>query len=347
MRMTAGRLAGFLTTGTVDATVVLFYGTDDGVVRERADQLISAVLGGAEADPFASEEISSAALKADPVRLSDAAATLSFTVTRRVIRVRDAADALTPAIRLVLDPSKAGGLVVLEAGALGKASSLRKLLEEHPRAVAVACYEDDEATLRQLIVQQLRTYGLTAESAVVDHLALSLGADRGVTRSELDKLALYVSGRDRVTLADAMAIVGDAQQLSLAAIVAAACSGDGAALDRLLAAAFAEGFEPVTVLRAAAQHLQKLLHAQALVRSGRSAHQATAAVRPPVPFPLQEAFRQHLRRWPEARLAEAMARVTHAEIGCKQTGAPARLLCARTLLQLAQAAARSSQLVAG
>jgi DNA polymerase-3 subunit delta len=338
MKITPARIAGLLAASDVDATVVLFFGTDDGLVRERADHLVHNVAGSAAMDPFACEEIPATALKSDPVRLSDAAATLSFTASRRVIRLRDATDAITPAVRQVVDHATASALIVVEAGALGKASSLRKLAEEHARAMAVGCYEDDDNALHALIVQHLRACGLAAEGTAVDHLVVSLGADRGITRSELDKLALYAAGRDRVTLDDAMAIGGDAAQISLAAIPAAACSGDFATLDRTLAAAFAEGFEPVSVLRATAQHLQKLLQAQALIRAGRTAQQATASLRPPVPFPLQEAFRQHLRRWPKTRLRQALSRVTQAEIACKQTGQPARLLCGRTLLQLAQAA---------
>jgi DNA polymerase III subunit delta len=53
---------------------------------------------------------------------------------------------------------------------------------------------------------------------------------------------------------------------------------------------------------------------------------------------VKDAFQAQLRRWPLARLGQAIERLVEAEIAAKRTAAPAESLTARALIQLAQAA---------
>src|SRR5690606_38200317 len=105
-----------------------------------------------------------------------------------------------------------------------------------------------------------------------------------ITRGELEKLALYAAGRDEISLADAVAVVGDSAGLSLDDAIFAAAEGDHAAMDRVLARLFLEGVGAVTVLRAAARHLLRLQYLASQVERGVPAAQAIERLRPPVFF---------------------------------------------------------------
>ena len=56
-------------------------------------------------------------------------------------------------------------------------------------------------------------------------LVALLGGDRLASRSEIRKLALYAHGKDRVELADVMAVVADASALALDGVLDAAFAG--------------------------------------------------------------------------------------------------------------------------
>ncbi len=118
----------------------------------------------------------------------------------------------------------------------------------------------------------------------------------------------------------------------------AAATGDVVALDRALDLAFASGVQPVGILRAAGRHLQRLHLAAGLIAADRTAEQAMAALRPPVFYKLQTAFRAQLRAWTLPRLGKALRFVLDAELACKTTGAPAQAIAARTLWRIAQVA---------
>ena len=96
---------------------------------------------------------------------------------------------------------------------------------------------------------------------------------------------------------------------------------------------------PVTVLRAVGRHLQRLQLVLGRIAGGEAEEQAIGALRPRLFFKTAQAFRRQLKLWNPARLGEAIARLTQAEIDCKTTGLPDRALCGRALMEIAQRAA--------
>jgi DNA polymerase-3 subunit delta len=317
--------------------VVLLYGPDQGLVRERAERLIGTVLDDPQ-DPFRLSELSADAVRADPGRLLDEARALCLMGGRRVVRLRQTGDQATAACRALLGLEPLEALVVIDAGELGPGSSLRRLIEGARNAAAIACYRDEGRDLGALIDRLLAEDGLQLESDARAYLVEHLGADRGVSRNELAKLALYCAASPegpapgRVTLEAAALVVGDSAALELDDLVHAAALGEAAQLERCLERLLGEGQAPVALLRALARHLVRLHQLALQVAGGTSPEEVVERARPPLHFRRKASVRQALQRWPAARLAAALSRLLEAEIGCKTTGWPAEALCRRALL---------------
>jgi DNA polymerase-3 subunit delta len=337
MKLTGARLTSFLRSPDPKVLAVLIYGPDHGLIRERAQTLAAAVTGD-PTDPFRNVDLEPSVLRSEPSRLLDEAAALSFSGGRRAVRVRDATDGLTKTLEDFLEDTTAEALVIVEARELTTRSSLRRLFENSGNGVAMACYADTENTLGELVDETLRGDGLTLSPEASGFLASNLGADRGITRSELEKLAVYMGGPGTVTLDDAAAAVGDCSGMSVDSVIYATFGGNPRALDRMLQKALAESVQPVAILRATARHLQRLHLASSLVAAGRTPDQAMQALKPPVFMMFKTRFRKQLRLWSGDRLAAAFDIVTQAELDCKTTGLPAEAICGRALFRLAQAA---------
>jgi DNA polymerase III subunit delta len=256
--------------------------------------------------------------------------------------VCDAKDTIVTAVRMHLssaaDSAAAGGLVVIEAGELASRSPLRQLIETSPVAVALACYADDGKTLAEIVHAELAAARITADPVAMDLLLALLGSDRAVSRSELQKLALYKGEPGRITVEDVLAIVGDAGATSLEAVAYAACDVDPKRLDRAIVTASAEGAQAVSLLRATARLVQRVVQARESLADGLSVKQAMEALKPPVIFRMQAVFASAVRRWDRSRLAQALVLLADAELACKRTGAPQMLLCQRALLDIAEIA---------
>ncbi len=331
MKLSGRQAERFIQQPDPNVRAVLLYGPDAGLRRERSAALLAHVVDDPN-DPFSVTELSGSQLAEDPARLADEAAALVFGGGSRFVRVRDVSDKATAVLKDFLAGSPGEAFVVVEGDDLPARSSLRKLFEGDKSAVALACYHDDERSLPEVIRGYFSKAGLGISREAVDFLAGQLGGDRGLTRSELEKLALYKAGGGEVSLEDAVACVGDSALLSLDDVALATGSGDLAALERALARSFAEGNAPVTLLRAAARHFQRL-HVVAGAPGG--AEVAMKQLRPPVFWKLAPAFKAQAAAWRPAQLARALERLLEAEAACKRSGAPAETLAARALLEIA------------
>ncbi|MGQ0664800.1 MAG: DNA polymerase III subunit delta [Pseudomonadota bacterium] len=337
MKIAAAAIAAFLERPAPAARAVLIYGPDLGLVRERGEALVATVVAD-PADPFRVAELAGAALAKDPARLADEAAALSFTGGRRAVRVRPAGNEVADIFARFLKDPAGDALIVVEAGELDGRSALRRLFEGAANAAAIACYRDEGRELAGVIRDTLAGEGVSATPEALAWLASRLGGDRLVTRSELDKLAIYVGPGAVASLEDAQACVGDSADIDLDDLAHAVAGGDVPRLEQALARVTGEGMTAPTIVRAVARHFTRLHLAAGLIAAGNSEKSAMMSLRPPVFWKEETAFRAHLKRLTLPAVGRALTALLEAEIACKTGGAPAGLVAARCLLSLARQA---------
>jgi len=339
VKLAPARLAAFLAAPDRAARAALVYGGDAGLVRERADRLAHAIVPDPK-DAFRVADLAATALSADPARLWDEAAAQNLVGGRRLLRVRDAGDGVGALFERFLGDLPSGdSFVVVEAGELAARSSLRRAFESAAAGVAIACYADGRRELEALAREVLGGHKVTASGEAVAYLATHLGGDRLLSRGELEKLALYAGDGGTVGLEEARASIGDSAALDLDDIVLAAAEGDAGQVERALERAFQEGEMPVTVIRAAMRHFQRLSLLAARLAQGMSEDDALRSLRPPLFFRMQDRVRRQLRLWPRDRATQALTVLLEAEINAKRTGLPADAICRDALLRLARMAA--------
>lgn len=342
MKVSPGNAESFCARPDPKARVILVYGPDEGLARERITRLMKTVVDDLD-DPFRVADIAAAQLKSDPALLADEAAAQALTGGRRVVRLRDADDGTAKAIDAFLKDPVGDALVVVRGGDLGPRSALRKLLEGAANGAAVPCYLDDNTAIDTLVRESLAAHNFSISRDAMDYVMANLGGDRQVTRQEVDKLLTYMGAGlegagGEVTLDDVMACIGDVSALSLDDLCYAIADGDAATAQALLDRLTQEGHAVVRLLRVVSGHFQRLHLAGGAMAAGKSADQAMALIRPPVFFKLKSRFTAQLRRWPPRKAGQALEYLLQAEIDCKTTGMPEYEVGARVFLQLARAA---------
>lgn len=335
--VTEAQISAFLKTPK-KYRLVLLHGSDEGLIRERAQMLVRWTAGSLD-DPFRVTDL----IREHWDALSGEMASLSMMGGRRVIRMRDVTDAATDMVRTAL-AGKGDALAVLEAPGLGK-GKLVTLISGTNDACAVACYPEEGDALRSTVRSLLAQSGATADGETIEWIAASLGGDRAILRAEVEKLALLAGTGGRMDLAMAQECAGDGAQGSADGGALAATAGNIAEADSLTERALADGLGGVGLLRITLSHLQKLHTARlAADAGGLSPSEAVATIRPPVFRRAQRAMIDSLRLWPAEALLRAIEEARQAELACKRTGAPQELLARRFLSALArQAAARAAR----
>ncbi len=338
MKIAPARADRFCAAPDAGIRLVLIYGSNEGLVRARAEACVRAIAEDA-ADPFRVSSLDLATLRDEPGRLADEAAALSFTGGKRVVRLRGATEALVPAFRTCLALPEVDSLVIAEAGPLTPRSGLRRLCEQEKNLAAVPCYDEDIDSATNLIEAFCAERGLSVEPETVGWLADRLGTDRSQIENEIEKLAIYLGASEpegsALTMDVAEACVGDAAHASAESIACLVAAGDLDRLDRAMTRALYGGVQPITVLRAAARRLSRLHLATAALERGDSPAAAMHALKPPI-YPRERAsFASEMACWTSARAAGALNLLSTAERDCKITSGAAEGICWQALLRIA------------
>lgn len=320
---------------------VLVYGPDEGLVRERILTLAGQVVEDIN-DPFNCARLSPGSLKEDPSRIADEMQSQSLMGGRRAVMVEGAADALAGSIQDGLAAADSGNLLLVSAGDLGPRAKLRTLFEKHDSALAMPCYLDEGRGLDDLIQSVLQEAGYKPDRAAMDYLRANLGSDRGISRQELEKLALYLGDREdrTIRLEDVEAVIGDSGAMTLSDIAEAATGGDMVRLDQLIRKARENGESPVAALIMLQRRLQRLHRVAGAMLDGKPVNEAMRSLRPPVFFKEKPAFERDCRTWSPDLLGRAIMLASRAELLCKGGEANDETILAQLCLKIASMARR-------
>lgn len=322
----------------------LIYGRDRGGVRERADKLASVVTANPD-DPF-----DTALLNDDELgdgRLEGELAAISMMGGRRLVRVRftgekaapdkTAAEALTAHAEGRLNPD---AFLLIEAGALGRDSALRKVAEKVAACATIPCYDDEPGDVARLVRESLAGDKVGLDSQALELFVSRLPRERGVARQEMERLALWLGpGSGRIaTPADLEDFLGVEPEASLTDAATDAFGGKLAAAQAGLRRAAAEGEGGPAAVRAMGMHLARLR--RILTLAGNGASLAEAAKASGVFWKNEREMLRQARAWTLEHLLALHPEVLAADMACKTAGAPDDLLAERLALTIAGRARR-------
>src|SRR5246500_932299 len=242
--------------------IVLLYGPDAGLVRERADALIATAVDDPN-DPFSLVKLDGDEVAAEPSRLVDEALTVPLFGGRRAIRVRAGSRSFASGVETLADITLRDCRIVIEAGDLRAESPLRKACERAKTAVEIGCYPDGERDLAKLMDDELRAANLKIAPDARAALISLLGGDRHASRNELKKLTLFGHGEGEETLHHVLAVVPAASELKLDPIVDGAFAGKPDLVETEFQKAMVAGTYPGLIISAALRHAT-WLHKSAL-----------------------------------------------------------------------------------
>lgn len=295
----------------------LFYGPDEGQSRSHGERLLK----GLDAEKFV---VAAQAAKSDPALLADEAGAIGLFGGKRAIWVEPAGDEMAPAVESLLEGAGPESPVIAIAGGLRKTSSLVKMAEAHPLALAHISYELGEMDAERLVVELARNEGLMLGPGVAGRIAASAGNERGIIAQELAKIALYSGASPEAPMHVDREILDE---------VGAGADGDPMRLGDLALAGNLEGLsreldhsasdaEPITVVRALQRRLLMLAPIRSRVDQGVRPHDAVTSAGKSVFWKEKELVVQLLGLWDSRSLARVLERSGELERRLMSSGSP-------------------------
>jgi DNA polymerase-3 subunit delta len=336
----------FLASPGAAIRAALIHGRDLGVVRERAAQLAATVTSRPD-DPFDAALIAEADLEAAPARLEEELAAISMLGGRRLVRLRlsdggvkaerAAAEALGGHLEGRFNPD---AFFLIEAGDLGRDSTLKRLAEMAPACAAVVCYEDEVGDIARFTRQALAAEGLGLTAEAVELFVARLPHERGVARQEIERLILFLGpGTGRTAGPKELDhFLGVEPEASLAEAASDAFGGRLGPAQAGLRRAAREGQGGAAAVRFMGAHLVTLRRIAVSQVAGTSLAEAVKGAR--VFWKNEREVSRQARAWSLGELGALQPELLAADLACKSTGSPDELIAERLALAIAAKARR-------
>jgi DNA polymerase-3 subunit delta len=327
----------FLKSPDKKLSAFLLYGTDAGLVSERA-QALAATLAKRENPEGEVLRIDDMDLENDSGRLAVELGTMPMFGGRKIVRATTGRRLNTLLLKPLIEGPQLEGFLIVEAGNLKTGEPLRNLFEKPAHTVAIPCFGDETRDIDTVVREALAAEKIAITPDAKALLVSRLGADRAMTRSEIEKLALYAKGKKEIEIADVEAITGDASELAIDRILTAAASGDAPRVSIEFARAIASGESAQGIIAATERYFHRLHRLRAALDKGQAFDDAARALRPPLHFKLKDALAAQCRQWTSPRLGAAMARITTTAKAARLAGPLEDAHAERLLLALAMLA---------
>lgn len=304
----------------------LIYGPDNGLVTERGSKLSQALAAKAKG-PTEQVTLLNDDLSANPERLSLDLKTISMFGERKILRLTAGPALPINNLEQLLKETPFEADLIIEAGDLKKTAKLRKIFEAGKTIAAIPCYTDTTAALHQLIKEVLGSHNLSIDKEAELHLLSRLGADRALSRNEVEKLALYVAHKDQVTIEDIDNILTDMSEIAIDQIISLSLLGKPKNAINQLNRAISTGLHTAPIFLGLLRQLEQLHKGALSVSAGQSIANVAKAQRPPLYFERRDNFIKQLNIWQEDHLSHAINKVQETMGRARRRNNPPLEIC--------------------
>jgi DNA polymerase-3 subunit delta len=197
----------------------------------------------------------------------------------------------------------------------GKIKSANPLLKQLSGAKVMSFPLLKKEALSQWIKQEAAAQGATISPPAVDLLARLVGGNLWVMHSEINKLALFASGR-RIEVEDIKAVVSSAQEANVFAMVDAILEFKAGVAQRLLEQLLQQGASPAYLLVMLSRQVRLVVRAKELRRQRKPDMEIQSRLGLKSEFPFRKTVEQ-AQRYPLERLKSVYKRLLEADLSIK------------------------------
>ncbi len=303
----------------------LIYGPESGLVSINTTKIADLIVPN-RSDPFLISNINTQRLKDDKSLIADEFVSISMLGGRKLIRIDNATNNITDCLHSIFCENEKSNkfikpvgknFILINAQNLEANSSLRKFAENNPYFACIACYEDNEMTIKNVILAKLRNYNLNAENGVVDIILNKFGKNRLIILNELEKLATYMGDNRLVTIDIMQNVIADISEISVNEFVDNFFSLNLEKSNYFLQKLFDEKTNSVTIIRFLTNYLMKIYTVKNNIEKGANLEQEIKAQR--IFFKQEPVFKKHLNIWDLNSIKNLLLKLQELEIKCKSS----------------------------
>tara|TARA_B100001063_G_scaffold245355_1_gene280829 strand:- start:1480 stop:2466 length:987 start_codon:yes stop_codon:yes gene_type:complete len=203
--------------------------------------------------------------------------------------------------------------IYLFAEILDKKSKIRSSFEKSKNLGIIACYKDNEISLKKIITNQLKDFtGLTTEN--LNLIIENSNMDRSKLNNELEKIKIFFDKKE-ITSTELYKLLNQSENDDFNILKDAALNGENNKTNKFLSNTLIENEKIILYLNLINQRLNKLN--EILLTDNKSIEQAISSIKPPIFWKDKSNIIEQSKKWNLKKIKRALNHTFKLEIRLK------------------------------
>ncbi|AIL65473.1 DNA polymerase III subunit delta [Rickettsiales bacterium Ac37b] len=326
MKISQSNIIEFINNIPSHIKAFLVYGPDGGLVTERVNSIISKFLNKNFQNSLSFFEFNYDKLKDNLEEFISILYSRSLTGEKKVIKIYDVRSSMITTLQEILLKYEGQNIVVFASGDLPPGSTVRKFFENGKSVAAIACYHDEQKTIKNIIIYKLKSYGFSYDNDALLFLESHISGDRVLILNAIEKLITYKGNDKHIKLQDVLESTVDQLSTSLDALCYSVADFNYENTNDILQQLLAENIQVITIIRSLSRYFIRLYQVKCEEEKGIVATEAIKILEPPLFFKNVHIFLQHIKKWTSSMLIQIIEELCILEANSKKTGASVQMM---------------------
>ena len=205
--------------------------------------------------------------------------------------------------------------IVIFAGNLDKKSKLRSYFEKSKLCGVVACYQDNEITIKKIITNKLSDYqGLSTQ--VINFIIQNTGLDRSKVNNEIEKIkSCFLEKKINLEKIDLLLNIKTNDDFNK--LKDEALKGNKIKTNKLLADTVFEPESNIYYLNSINQRINKLYEIEKMKQNNSNTETLVSSLKPPIFWKDKPVLIEQTNKWNENKIKKALEKIYTVELQIK------------------------------
>jgi len=301
----------------------LFYGENQGLKKEFKEKLKIKNKGQEILNLFQDEIIKNKNILVNEVKNK------SLFNEKKIIFINQVNDKILDIVDEIIEDIQ-DERIFLFSDILDKKSKLRSYFEKSKLCGIAACYQDNEITIRKIIMKKLNGYqGLTGQ--IINFIIQNTGLDRNKVNNEIDKIiSCFKDKKIDSNKIDLLLNIRTSDDFNL--LKDEALNGNKIKTNRLLADTVFEVENNIYYLNSINQRINKLNEIENMKQENSNIESLISDLKPPVFWKDKSMLIEQSRKWNKNKIQAALKKTYNTEIKIKSNSSIRKDLLIKNLI---------------
>ena len=244
----------------------------------------------------------------------------------KIVVVNRCSEKIYEVIENILEKKILDTKIIFNANILEKKSKLRNLFEKDEKLIIIPTYKDTSISLLEIARKFFYNYKISISQEAINLLVSRCNGDRGYLRTEIDKILIYMHGKNNINLEEIYKLTNLSENFSINELVDTSLSKNFQKTSEIINESNYKLEDGIIILRTYLQRAKRLLNIYEKQDNNTNWDNLINDHKPPIFWKDKPIIKKQLENWSKSKVINLINSINKTEIYLKKNSSSSLLL---------------------